>query len=90
MPKTWSPLGTFDLVLAADVLYERRSVPALADLVLRLLAPGGEALFADPRRKDAPLFLGLMEERGFRNTTEDVLVEQGGREVRVLVHRLRR
>ena len=57
---------------------------------LLLLASGGEALFADPRRKDAPLFLELMEERGFLASTEDVLVEQGGREVKVLVHRLRR
>jgi predicted nicotinamide N-methyase len=83
-------LGAFDLVLAADVLYERRSVPFLADLVPKLLAPGGEAVFADPRRKDAPLFLGLMQERGFEDTTESVVVEQGGREVGVLVHRLRR
>ncbi len=82
-------LGTFDLVLAADVLYEQRSVPALADLVPTLLAPGGEAIFADPRRKDAPLFLELMQERGFENATENMLVEQGGREVKVLVHWLR-
>ena len=82
-------LGTFDLVLAADVLYEQRSVPALADLVPTLLAPGGEALFADPRRKDAPLFLELLQERGFENATANMLVEQGGREVKVLVHRLR-
>jgi predicted nicotinamide N-methyase len=83
-------LGTFDLVVAADVLYERRNAPALADLVSRLLAPDGEALFADPRRKDAPLFLELMEKQGFENTTEGILVEQGGRGVKVLVHRLRR
>jgi predicted nicotinamide N-methyase len=81
-------LGTSDLVLAADVLYERRSVPALADLVPKLLAPGGEALFADPRRKDAPLFVELMEERGFRASSESVVVVQGERGVRVLVHRL--
>jgi predicted nicotinamide N-methyase len=83
-------LGTFDLVLAADVLYERRSVPALADLVPELLAPGGEAVFADPRRRDAPLFLERMEERGFENSTESIPVEQGGRVVMVLVYRLRR
>ena len=76
--------------MAADVLYERRNAPALADLVPGLLTPGGEAVFADPRRKDAPLFLELMEEGGFKDTTEDMLVEQGGREIRVLVHRLRR
>ena len=83
-------LGTFDLIFAADVLYERRNAPALADLVPRLLEPGGEVLFADPRRKDAPPFLELMEVRGFKNETQDMMVEQGGREVRVLVHRLRR
>ena len=83
-------LGTFDLLLAADVLYEQRSVTVLADLVPELLAPGGEALFADPRRKDAPLFLDLMAERGFPASTQSAVVEQAGREVRVLVHRLRR
>ena len=83
-------LGTFDFLLAADVLYERRSVPALADIVPRLLAPGGEALFADPRRKDAPLFLDLMAEKGLPASTQSAVVRQGGREVKVLVHRLRR
>jgi len=72
------------------VLYERRNAPALADLLPGLLAPGGEAVFADPRRKDAPLFLELIEERGFQVSTRSVVVEQGEREVKVLVHRLRR
>ena len=83
-------LGTFDLVFAADVLYERRNAPALADLVLRLLAPGGEALFADPRRPPAPAFFEAMRARGFRVSVEDSTVEQGGREVGVLIHRFRR
>jgi len=83
-------LGTFDLVFAADVLYERRNAGALADLIPRLLAPGGECVVADPRRPPAPSFLELMERRGFRLSTQSVVVEQGGRSVRVLVHRLRR
>jgi predicted nicotinamide N-methyase len=82
--------GAFDLVIAADVLYERRNAPALADLVPELLAPGGEVVFADPRRRDAPAFLGAMQERGFENSTENVMVEQDDRRVKVLVHRLRR
>ena len=84
-----SRFGTFDLVFAADVLYERRNAPALADLTPRLLAPGGEAVFADPRRENAPLFLELMEERGFEKTTE-VAVEHGESDIRVLIHRFRR
>ena len=82
-------LGTFDLVFAADVLYERRNAPALADLVPRLLAPGGEAIFADPRRPPAPSFLETMRARGFRVFTEGSTVEQGGREVKVLLYRFR-
>jgi len=82
--------GTFDLVAAADVLYERRNAPALAALVPKLLAPGGEAVFADPWRRDASAFLGAIEERGFRASTEDWMVEQDKRRVKVLVHRLRR
>jgi predicted nicotinamide N-methyase len=46
--------GPFDLVLAADVLYERPAVAALLDLLPRL-AP--EALLADPGRPAAGVFL---------------------------------
>jgi len=83
-------LGTFDLVLAADVLYERKNAAALADLVPRLLAPSGEALFADPRRDEAPVFLGAMETNGFEDHVEVVMAEQGTRKVKVLLHHLRR
>jgi predicted nicotinamide N-methyase len=44
----------FDLVLAADVLYEQRNVPLLADLLPRL---GGEVLLADPGRPPLEAFL---------------------------------
>jgi len=46
--------GPFDLVLAADVLYERRNVPQLLALLPRL-AP--EVLLADPGRPALPAFL---------------------------------
>jgi len=83
-------IGTFDLVLAADVLYERKNVAALADLVPKILAPGGEAIFADPRRDEAPVFLEEMKEQGFENVAVETTVEQSTRKVNVLLHRLRR
>ena len=83
-------LGTFDLVFAADVLYERKNAAALAGLVPRLLAPGGEALFADPRRDEAPVFLRAMEASGFEDVVEEITVEQDTRRVKVLLHHLRR
>jgi predicted nicotinamide N-methyase len=83
-------LGIFDLVLAADVLYERKNAAALADLVPKLLAPGGEAIFADPRRDEAPVFLAMMESRGFKDVTKETTVEQTARMVKVLLHQMSR
>jgi predicted nicotinamide N-methyase len=83
-------IGSFDLLLAADVLYERRNVPALAALMPALLAPSGEILLADPRRKNTPTFLKRMRERGFRSSTEERPVLSEDRMVTVLMHRIRR
>jgi predicted nicotinamide N-methyase len=52
--------GPFDLVLAADVLYERASVATLLALLARL---GGEVLLADPGRPAAEAFLARARER---------------------------
>jgi predicted nicotinamide N-methyase len=49
--------GPWDLVLASDVLYEARNGEALAPLLERLLAAGGEAWLADPGRPAAERFL---------------------------------
>jgi predicted nicotinamide N-methyase len=82
--------GPFDLILAADVLYEPRNVPALLALIPTLLALGGEIYLADPRRKDSPTFLRKMQERGFRSSAEEYRVPSDGRSITVLVYRLRR
>jgi predicted nicotinamide N-methyase len=84
-------LGPFDLVFAADVLYEEASARALAGLVPGLLKPGGEALFADPGRRWEPLFRELMGESGFLFETQETKVQVEGqkRDVTVLLHRVR-
>lgn len=85
-------VGAFDLVLAADVMYEERSTRSLARIVPELLEPEGEALFADPGRRYEPLFRELMQENGFSFETEETTVEIEGRErgVTVLLHLIRR
>ena len=54
--------GPFDLVLAADVLYERASVAPLLSLLPRL-AP--EAWLADPGRPAAAAFVDEARRRGW-------------------------
>jgi predicted nicotinamide N-methyase len=68
----------FDLVLAADVLYERSSVTLLLELLPRL---GGQVLLADPGRPAASEFL--------ERADEDWSVETTVRD-HVQIHRLRR
>jgi predicted nicotinamide N-methyase len=47
----------WDLVLAADVLYEARNVDQLLELLPRLVDGSGEVLIADPGRRPAERFL---------------------------------
>ncbi len=57
-------LGTFDLVIASDVLYEPRYPGLIADVLARTLAAGGEGLIADPGRVAAPNFPIECDARG--------------------------
>ena len=59
----------WDLVLAADVLYERRNVDVLDELLPRLIDARGEILLADPGRVLAETFLERAERRFELRTT---------------------
>lgn len=64
-------LGTFDRILAADVLYEARNARPVARFLAAQLAPGGEAWLTDPGRLHAQglpsdlstVWLRLLEQR---------------------------
>jgi predicted nicotinamide N-methyase len=76
--------GPWDLVLAADVLYERRNLPLLLDLLPRLVGDRGEVLLADPGRPPTEDFLAAVDRDWTRHSTTDRTF------TRVTVHRLRR
>jgi predicted nicotinamide N-methyase len=56
----------WDLVLAADVLYERRNVPVLLWLLPRLVGATGEVWLADPERPMSATFLAGVDAAGWR------------------------
>ena len=84
----------FDLVLAADILYEDRDVKPLIRLVERMLAPEGEVWLAEPGRDPAQQFIEALEERGWSVDSEACdcpWLDPHEREPsQVTVHRLRR
>ena len=74
----------WDLVLAADVLYEQRNIPVLLWLLPRLAGPAGEAWLADPGRNGLDTFLAGVDASGWRR--DQVPADAG----LVTIYRLRR
>ena len=75
--------GPWDLVIAADILYLRHNVEALARLLPALVGDSGEALIADPRRAGGRDFLAASRGRFALDTHEPEGHEK------VALHRLR-
>jgi predicted nicotinamide N-methyase len=65
----------WDLVVAADVVYEQRNGEALAALLPRILADGGRMLLADPGRVYFGEFRDRMEEMDWAVDEIDVRTE---------------
>ena len=82
--------GGFDLVLAAEVLYDRTAFRPLATALARLVAPGGRVLLADGHRIDTRDFYVEAATAGLIATHEDTTVTEEGFPVRVTLTTLRR
>ena len=64
-------LGTFDVVVASDVLYEHTHGALVAAAIARSLHPRGLAIVADPGRIAAGDFVDAARERGLEVWTAD-------------------
>ncbi len=85
-PESLLERAPWDLVLGADLLYERRNADLLLQLLPRLLGPNSELLLADPGRPPAGPFLDAAAAHFEIDAAADPLLPQGG----VLRMRLRR
>jgi predicted nicotinamide N-methyase len=83
-PEALLARAPWDLVLAADVLYERRNGEQLAGLLPRLVDHRGEVWLADPGRRTAEPFLAALDGAWERREHRDPAWPT------VTVHRLRR
>ncbi len=84
-------LGTFDRVVAADVLYEREYGPLVAGVIARVLSPYGVATVADPGRIAAEVFVRAAESLGLRIArAPEHLFEEGAITQRIRLFELHR
>ncbi len=63
--RTWQHPAQYDLILGADILYERAMHRYLAPIFRQNLAPGGQLLLADPSRPQALELLAQLEDEGW-------------------------
>jgi predicted nicotinamide N-methyase len=85
--------GGFPVVLAADVLYERRDIQPLLDLFGRIVAPDGLLWLAEPGRPPASIFLETASRQGWTFTTSTCRgpwPDPSDQDVVARVHQLRR
>ncbi len=86
------PAG-YPVVLAADVLYERRDILPLLDLFDRIVEPDGVLWLAEPGRPPASIFLETASRQGWSfasATWTGPWPDPGDAEVVARVHQLRR
>lgn len=86
------PLGeAFDVVLASDILYERRNIGPLVETLKALMAVGGEAIIADPNRPYGQDFTKALLASGFDyERAPQLRVVTDGKEVAATIYRIKR
>ncbi len=82
--------GQFDLVLAAELLYDRATFGALAAALAGSAAPNGRILLADAHRIDTADFYEAARAAGLVWTQTDVRVDEEGFPVTVSIVTMRR
>jgi predicted nicotinamide N-methyase len=80
----------FDLVLAADVVYDPAHYEALVRFLDSHLDEGGTILLTESLRADARAVISMLTRSGFEVATRAVSVEEEGRAERTWLHTLRR
>jgi predicted nicotinamide N-methyase len=91
----WRQLPThipaYDLVVAADVLYERPYGAIVATTIATTLAEGGRALIADPGRVGTSAFFDALHDVGLKHVGATVVsVPLNGRDHLITVHEVAR
>jgi predicted nicotinamide N-methyase len=82
--------GRFDIIVGADIVYDRANFEPVLSLVRNLLRPGGSFIITDPQRDIGRDFIRCAESGGFRARGKSVPVSHRGRELTVELSELTR
>jgi len=85
-----SPGRKFDIVLGADILYDRQHFLPLLEAFGMLLSPGGIVVLTDPDRSTGDAFAALAPEWGYHVSCDRAEIEHHERSVSINRYELRR
>jgi predicted nicotinamide N-methyase len=68
--RAWDHTVQYDLILGADILYERAMHRHLAPIFAANLAPGGTLVLSDPSRPQALELIAKLEDEGWQVAIE--------------------
>ena len=79
---------TAEIIVAADVLYEKQSFLPLLYCFETLLAPAGKIMLAEPNRPLAKEFFSLLQTRGFQYSITEWQVNNAGKPAQVSIYQI--
>lgn len=72
--RDWRDASPYEVIIGADVLYERETHALVLAILERNLRSGGHAILADPGRIDTPGFIAAARRAGWQISVEAVSV----------------
>ncbi len=84
------PSETWDVLIAADVIYERRFIDPLIGCIDACLSDQGRLYLAEPNRQIATEFFDRLAVRGFRDEVRSITAFLHQRSVEVSIHTISR
>ena len=85
-----APQEQWPVILAADVIYEKRFIEPLAVFLDRALEPRGTIYLAEPNRLIAVPFFEALTSRGFRYDRHSLVTELHSRSVEISIYEITR
>ncbi len=80
----------YEVLIAADILYEERFFGPLFDLFFSSLEPGGKIILAEPNRKIAAEFFTMLKNRGFFFGKETFNISHDALNTKVDIYQIKR
>lgn len=77
---------SFDIITAADVVYEKRFLEPVLNLISSLLKPGGKAIIAEPGRNVANDFFDMLKQKDISHKKFKKVILYNGKNQDIDIH----